>query len=68
MPVYVKLSRTTRQERDRILAPVKLGLSNSRLGRLNAKIRQINHHGYGRDSPAPLMAMLYLCYSGITVD
>jgi transposase len=42
-----------RKERDRILAAIELGLSNSKLEGLNSKIRLINHRGYGRHTPAP---------------
>ena len=45
IPAFVRLSRTIRQERDRILAAVELGLSNSKLEGLNSKIRLINHRG-----------------------
>lgn len=44
---FVKLSRTVRANRDRILAAVELGLSNSKLEGLNSKIRPINRRGYG---------------------
>jgi transposase len=43
----VALSKTIRSHRDRILAAVELGLSNSKLEGLNSKIRLINHRGYG---------------------
>jgi transposase len=68
IPAFVKLSRTVRKERDRILAAVELGLSNSKLEGLNSKVRLINHRGYGHHSPAPLIAMIYLCCGGITVE
>jgi transposase len=42
---FVVLSETVRTNRDRILAPVELGLSNSKLEGLNSKIRLINHRG-----------------------
>ncbi|MBW3578934.1 MAG: ISL3 family transposase [Actinobacteria bacterium] len=68
IPAFVKLSRTIRAERDRILAAVELGLSNSKLEGLNSKVRLINHRGYGRHTPAALIAMIYLCCGGITVQ
>jgi transposase len=68
IPAFVKLSRTIRKERDRILAAIELGLSNSKLEGLNSKVRLINHRGYGHHTPAPLIAMIYLCCGGITVD
>ncbi len=67
IPAFVKLSRTLRKERHRILAAIEHGLSNSKLEGLNSKIRIINHRGYGHHTPAPLIAMIYLCCGGITV-
>jgi transposase len=61
------LSQTVRANRDRILAAVELGLSNSKLEGLNSKIRLINHRGYGHHSAAALIAMIYLCAGGITI-
>jgi transposase len=68
IPAFVTLSRTIRANRDRILAAVELGLSNSKLEGLNSKIRLINHRGYGHHSAAALIAMIYLCCGGITVE
>jgi transposase len=68
IPAFVKLSRTIRANRDRILAAVELGLSNSKLEGLNSKIRLINHRGYGHHSAAALISMIYLCCGGITVQ
>lgn len=61
IPAFVKLSRTIRNERSRILAAIELGLSNS-------KVRLINHRGYGYHTPAPLIAMIYLTCGGITIE
>ncbi len=68
VPAFVTLSKTVRANRDRILAAVELGLSNSKLEGLNSKIRLINHRGYGHHSAAALIAMIYLCCGGITVE
>jgi len=68
IPAFVTLSRTLRANRDRILAAVELGLSNSKLEGLNSKIRLINHRGYGHHSAAAIIAMIYLCCGGITVE
>ncbi len=68
IPAFVKLSRTIRAERDRILAAIELGLSNSKLEGLNSKVRLLNHRGYGHHTPAALIAMIYLCCGGITVQ
>lgn len=68
IPSFVALSKTVRADRQRILAAVELGLSNSRLEGLNSKIRLINHRGYGHHSAAAVIGMIYLCCGGITVD
>jgi transposase len=68
IPSFVRLSRTVRANRERILAAVELGLSNSKLEGLNSKIRLINHRGYGHHSAAALISMIYLCCGGITVQ
>jgi transposase len=67
VPAFVKLSRTIRANRERILAAIELGLSNSKLEGLNSKIRLINHRGYGHHSAAAVISMIYLCCGGITV-
>ncbi len=61
------LAKTVRANRDRVLAAIELGLSNSKLEGLNSKIRLINHRGYGHHSAAALIAMIYLCCGGITI-
>lgn len=68
IPAFVKLSRTVRHERERILAAIELDLSNSKLEGTNSKIRLINHRGYGHHSATAIIAMIYLCCGGITVQ
>jgi transposase len=68
IPAFVTLSKTVRANRDRILAAVELGLSNSKLEGLNSKIRLINHRGYGHHSAAAVIAMIYLCCGGLTIE
>jgi transposase len=68
IPAFVTLSQTIRSNRDRILAAIRLGLSNSKLEGLNSKIRLINHRGYGHHSAAAVIAMIYLCCGGITIE
>lgn len=71
IPAFVTLAKTVRANRERILAAVELGLSNSRLEGINSKINLINlvnHRGYGHHSAAALIAMVYLCCGGITVQ
>jgi transposase len=67
IPAILALSRTLRKNRETILAAVALALSNSKLEGLNSKIRLINHRGYGHHTAAAVIAMIYLCCSGITI-
>jgi transposase len=64
---FVKLACTIRRHRDGILAAIRLGLSNGRLEGLNTRIRLISHGSFGFHSAQPLIALVYLCCSGITI-
>ena len=65
---FVRLARTLRAHRDGILAAIRLGLSNGRLGGLNSKIRLISHRSFGFHSADALIALVYLCCTGIAID
>jgi transposase len=65
---FVKLARTIRRHRPGILAAIRLGLSNGRLEGLNSRIRLISHRSFGFHSADPLIALVYLCCSGIVID
>jgi transposase len=65
---FVRLARTLREHRAGILAAIRLGLSNSRLEGLNSKIRLISHRAFGFHSADPLIALVYLCCAGITIE
>jgi len=65
---FVKLARTIRQHRDGILAAIRLGLTNGRLEGLNSRIRLISHRSFGFHSADPLIALVYLCCTGITIQ
>jgi transposase len=64
---FVKLARTIRRHRDGILAAIRLGLDNDRLEGLNSRIRLISHRSFGFHTPTPLIALIYLCCSGIVI-
>ncbi len=68
IPSFVALSKTLRQHKEGIIAAVELGLSNSKLEGLNSKIRLISHRAFGFHSADPLIALVYLCCAGITID
>jgi transposase len=65
---FIRLARTLREHRDGILAAIRLGLSNGRLEGLNSKIRLISHRAFGFHSPDPLIALIYLCCSGLIIE
>ena len=65
---FVKLARTIRHHREGILAAIGLGLTNGRLEGLNSRIRLISHRSFGFHSAAPLIALVYLCCAGITIE
>ena len=65
---FLRLARTIRNHRDGILAAIRLGLTNGRLEGLNSRIRLISHRSFGFHSAAPLIALVYLCCSGIVID
>jgi transposase len=64
---FVRLARTLRARRDGILAAIRLGLTNSRLEGLHSKVRLLSHRSFGFHSPAPLIALIYLCAAGIEI-
>jgi transposase len=65
---FIRLARTLRTHRDGILAAIRLGLSNGRLEGLNSKIRLISHRAFGFHSADPLIALVYLCCAGVTIE
>lgn len=68
IPALVTFSRTVRTNRERIIAAAELGLSNSKLEGLNSKIRLISHRSFGFHSTDALIALVYLCCTGIVID
>jgi transposase len=64
---FVKLARTIRKYRDGILAAIRLGLSNGRMEGLNSKVRLLSHRSFGFHGPEPLIALIYLCCTGLTI-
>ena len=64
----MKLTRTILRHRAGILAAIDLGLSNGRLEGLNSRIRLISHRSFGFHSPDPLIALVYLCCTRITIE
>ena len=65
---FIRLARTLRRHRDSILAAITRGLSNARLEGLHAKVRLLSHRSFGFHSAASLIALIYLCCAGITIN
>jgi transposase len=65
---FVTLAATVRRYRHGILAAIRLDLSNSRLEALNNKVRLLSHRSYGFHGPNPLIALIYLCCTRLTID
>jgi transposase len=65
---FVKLARTLRARRDGVLAAIRLGLSNGRMEGLNSKVRLLSHRSFGFHGPQPLIALIYLCCSALTIN
>jgi transposase len=64
---FVQLARTVRRHIDGILAFIDSRLTNARLEGMNNKIRLLSHRAYGFHSAEPLIAMVYLCCSKISL-
>jgi transposase len=67
LTAMINLGRRVERHFDGIVNTVRLGLSNSRLEGINAKIRLINRRGYGHPNSRNLAAMIHLCLGGITI-
>jgi transposase len=65
---FIRLARTIRAHRAGVLAAIRLGLTNGRLEGLNSRIRLISHRSFGFHSATPLIALVYLCCTGITIQ
>lgn len=64
---FVKVAGTIKQYLEGILAYVRTGLSNGRSEGVNSKVRVITKRSYGFHDPRSLMAMIYLCCTGIVL-
>jgi transposase len=68
LPPFRKLARTIKAHSEGILAYVATGLSNGRAEGLNGKVRTITRRSYGFHGPWSLVALIFLCCSGIVVS
>ncbi len=65
---FVRAARTVRKHFDGIMAYVKYRLTNGIVEGTNNRLRAIARRAFGFHSPAPLIAMLYLCCGDIPLD
>lgn len=65
---FVKAAKTIRKHLDGIVAYVRTGLSNGRVEGLNGKARTITRRAYGFHDAWSLIAMLFLCCSGLVLS
>lgn len=64
---FQKAARTIGKYAEGILAYVATGLSNGRSEGLNGKVRTITRRSYGFHSASSLIAMIFLCCTGLTL-
>jgi transposase len=64
---FEKLARTVKEHVEGILAYVQTRQSNGRVEGMNGKIRTITRRSYGFHSASNLIALIYLCCSGIAL-
>lgn len=62
---FVRAAKTIRKHLDGILEYIRTGLSNGPSEALNGKIRTITRRTFGLHSATSLIALLYLCCSGL---
>jgi transposase len=68
LPAFARLSKTIARHREGILAYVQTRANNGRVEGLNGKARTITRRAYGFHSASALIAMLFLCCSGIDIS
>jgi transposase len=64
---FQRVARTIKQHTEGILAYVATGLSNGRAEGMNGKVRTITRRAFGFHGPWSLIALIFLCCSGIVV-
>ena len=65
---FRKAARTIRTYLEGIIEYVRTGLSNGRSEGLNAKVRTITSRSYGFHNVHSLIALIFLCCSGLTLQ
>jgi transposase len=65
---FVRIARTIREHRHGILAYVSYRLTNGVVEGFNNRLRMVARRAFGFHSSKPLIAMLFLCCGGITLN
>jgi transposase len=65
---FIRIARAIRKHKHGVLAAINLNINNGRLEALNSKIRLISHRAYGFHSANALIAMIYLCCTGLQIQ
>jgi transposase len=65
---FVRVARTIRQHKERILAYIETRLTNGITEGFNGKLRMIARRAFGFHSASALIGMLFLCCSGLTIN
>ena len=65
---FVKLARTIRKYKKRVLAYIKERYTNAIVEGMNNRIRTLARRAYGFHSAAALRAMIFLCLGGIKLN
>lgn len=62
---FVKLAKTIAEQRSRVEAALRNGLSNARVEQVNTQIRLITRRGFGYHSPDAVIALATLTLGGL---
>ncbi|MEO6857104.1 MAG: ISL3 family transposase [Solirubrobacteraceae bacterium] len=62
---FVKLAKTITEQRSRVEAALRNGLSNARVEQVNTQIRLITRRGFGYHSPDAVIALAMLTLGGL---
>ena len=67
LKAFVRVGQTIRKHFEGIMAYIRTGISNGRSEGMNGKVRVITRRAFGFHAAASLIAMLYLCCSGLVL-
>lgn len=67
LKAFARVGRSIREHLEGILAYVRTGISNGRSEGMNGKTRVITRRAFGFHSATSLIALLYLCCSGLVL-